>query len=298
MLPDTNSQDKVGETTIYVAGSSYGDGKPVLSVKKYAPEAKINIGINPPYVMSLAYCCCGKRGTVFLLTVNGMFVGKFYEYSTRLRTYQLVKQTVQLDDADWMFEQFETDCSGSPQLQGLDFDIYTHGKWISKRFFGIHPSRTHISVVKEFADTRDELTYTQKLSQQMGRRRDPIEQVLLVLHEWREYSRKCIERRKIDEKQNLIAKKRHPGDKIFSMISDERSDEDRYYEALDELQEIKEQLDSGKCDNTELARINSRLPAIQALLEKRDDIAERIEEMLEDAEPTEVDLGFSELSGG
>jgi len=316
VVTQTNHDDKVGETTLY-SMDSYG--KTVLTIRKYTPDADINIDEDPPYLMSIAYMA-GTRGTVFLLTDNGYVVGKSYEWSPKKKEYILKRQTSKLDSVDWIFDKFEADFYTSPQLQSLDFDLYSHGASISKSIAGAPACMGEEEDDKEesddeeededevneelnkFSKQRDKLSYIDKLNQQLGKRKDSIEYVLCVLTHWKEFVCECCERRHGLMKDRLKMLKRHEDDKLLSLIDDPRSDEDKINDAVDELEQFQKKAAQGcACTSTEVLYMNSRLPKIQAVLSRQGTVADKIEEMLsrvdDELENEEVDLGFSELEG-
>jgi len=279
------------EKTIY--GVKLGSNT-VISIKEYTENAKINKNKEHKFIMSVSYLSGAKRGTVFFLTETGYIVGKYYEYSVRARRYRLLKQTTLVDSADVLFDQFENDYKISPHLQAVDFDVFSCGAWISKRFSGIHPKRTHNSIVKQFVKDRDELDYSEKLQQQLGRRDDPIERVISIFHEWKKFIEACACVRNISFLRNLESKKRRSKDKRFSFIPDEKTEEDKYNNAVDEINNIKAELEND-CSDFRIVEIRRKLPELKAILGKKSEIENSIKLLLESLAPVPEDTEVDEI---
>jgi hypothetical protein len=283
--------NEISEKTIY--GVRLGSNT-VISVKEYTEEAKINEGKEHKFIMSVSYLSGAKRGTVFFLTETGYIVGKYYEYSVRSRRYRLLKQTTLVDSADVLFDQFENDYRISPHLQAVDFDVFSCGVWISKRFSGIHPKRTHSSIVKQFVEDRGDLDYSEKLRQQLGRRDDPIERVISIFHEWKKFIDACTHVRNANFLRNLESKKRRSKDKRFSFIPDEKTEEDRYNEAVDEINKIKIELEDD-CSDFRIVEIKRKLPELKAVLDKKPEVEHSIKLLLENLVPIPEDTEVDEI---
>jgi hypothetical protein len=291
------------EQTVYAA---FLENKLVITVRKYTKEAFINNGEIDPYFMSIGYLAAKKRGVVFLLTKLGYAVVKHYEYSSKSRLYRLFWQSEPIDSAENLFNQFEYDVFYSPYLKDLDFDSRSSGEFVSRHLIGApeEPEENckidiarYASEVAQFERLRDVLSYDEKLAQQEGRRRDPIEFVLMFLHKWDIYIQSKVFTRHQTEIQRLRAQKRHVNEKIFSLIEDPITDEDRYMHAESELKKIQERLLSGKIDYKSKIDIKSKLARIKTILVKKEDIEDKIEEVIAVACTRKVDLGFREFDG-
>jgi len=266
----------------------------VISVKEYQDNAKINQNKEHKFIMSVSYLSGNKRGTVFFLTETGYIVGKYYEYSVRKKCYKLLKQTTLVDSADVLFDQFENDYKISPHLQSVDFDVYSCGAWISKRFSGIHPKRTHSSIVKQFIEDRSELSYSEKLKQQLGRRDDPIERIISIFHEWKRFIDACVYVRNVNLLKDLDSKKHRKKDKRFSFIADEKTEEDKYNIAVDEINNIKQELESD-CSDFRIVEIKRKLPELKAILDRKSEIDISIKLLLENLIPVQEDTEINEI---
>jgi len=285
--------EKPGEKIIY--GAKVGSNT-VIVVKEYSEEARVNKNREEhKFIMSVSYLSGSKRGTVFLLTETGYLVGKYYEFSVSIRKYKLLRQTTLIDSVDVLFDQFENDYRISTHLQSVDFDVFSCGAWISKRFCGIHPKRTHASVVAQFVENRDELNYLEKLKQQLGRRDDPIERVISIFHEWKRFVDACSFVRHENLKKELQNKKRNENNKrkLFSYIEDEKTNEDSYNSAVDEVSKIKTELEKGNCNGYRIVEIKSRIPELKAILDGKSEVDKSISLLLDELVPipedTEID---------
>lgn len=273
--------ENIGEKSLYVAKLC---GQTVVSIKEYTEESPINKISKNNYVMSVAYLGANKRAIVFLLTSKGFIVGKIYEYSVAQRKYRLINQTLPLDSSDVLFDQFENDCKHSPYLKAVDFDECANGKRISKRFKGINPSKAHPSVLKDFEDIRNNLSYNQKLSQQLGRRKDPIENILMVFHQWKKVVDICTEFRGEQEKQELKRQK----------YTREFNEEDELDTCLLELDKIRVELKKG-VSTDRLHKINKRISELKKPIMKMNIVSMNIDFLLKSIEPELEDTGLMEL---
>lgn len=267
----------------------------IISIKKYNEQAEINQGESDPYLMSISYLGGKKRGIVFTLTKNGFVVGKKYEFSTKNRKYKLIFQSVKMDTVDPFFEQFENDVYESPYLRDLDYENRSYGRFISHDFNCLPEEPRNEDIIR-FSEVRESLSYSQKLKQQEGRRKDPIEVILTLLHEWQGYVSKNIKERNRQYMKELLLKKSQSkkDKKLFSLISDPLTDEDYYFRAEEELENIKLQLANGVDDFT-LMKIKNRLPKIKEILDKKEEIEAQIEDLIELEDSQEKDLEFREL---
>lgn len=273
-------KDLVGEKTIFAA---ILNNSPVLSIRKYEVDAFLNKDEDDPYIMSICYIGARRDGIAFLLTKEGYIVSKKYNFIVNKNSYVLNFQSVKLDTVEPLFDRFEFDCRQSSVLQALDFDSV--GKFISHDF---------VDSCDPFTN-RDILSYKEKLQQQKGRRKDPIELSLMMLHEWNNFVMHKIETR---HKAFLLELDDKKTKKRFTAIEDAITDEDLLLNAYDELNKIKASLNKNLSQD-ELNKIKYKFDKIQNLLDKEDELIDSIDEAICEAfnktEPVKKDLSFIEF---
>jgi len=289
-------QDKIGESTIYAASL---DNQPILTVRKYQKEAEINQDEDDPYVMSISYLAAEKEGIVFLITEGGYSQIKHYEYNHKYNRFKLTRQENKIETVDCLFSKFEYDSLTSPHLQAIDFD--SHAQILSKEIVDL-PDDCREVFRDKFSNCRDDLSYEQKLEQQVGRRKDPIEFVVALLHKWNVYANKKMDERIVNNYQNLLIQKEQGHERIFSQFPDPRTKEAAYIEAERELKRMKKNLSSGRATEHTRITIQAKLPKVRQLLIEREKdkkkIASEIEKMIQEHEPIQKDFKFREFGYG
>jgi hypothetical protein len=209
----------------------------------------------------------------------------------------LREQTDKLDTTDPFFAKFEDDLNNSSVLQTLD--NYNH-LFIKENLEWIKSETLSEDEKNELSKIRDALSYQEKLKQQKITRRDPIEFVLIILHEWERFiMRKIDERHKLFLEELDLKKFEQNKKKRFSVIDSSINYEDILLNACSKFDDIRKQLKNNlSISREDLLKLKDRFDKIQDLLNDESDIVFSIdEEICKALEKSFVkkDFGFKEL---
>ena len=222
------------------------DGNVAILIGTHTKNSKINVGREVPFVMSIIYRVGSKRITNFLLDLNSLVYIKLFDYNTKYKKFIVYSESCAIETVDALFDQFEKDYRTSPILKSLDMDYRLCGNYINKGFSGIDAD-PHPEDLNKFCMARENLSYSDKLNQQLGKRNDPIEIVIKTLHCWDGIVNAAIEEHKRIEKQKqLITKSNMKKKTILKIYADPKSIEQQCVAAEEEIEDFQNFIDFAK----------------------------------------------------